>query len=170
MQYHAIPCNTTYYHAIPCNTMQYLAISCNTMQYNAMPCNTMQNHASLITADGAYHCPVGSIRPFLKRDFSIWVNGSVVPIISCFRLQKIGWLVDSCKICEYLSAEADTSISSQSMILPFTEVPCIQVNMEMRTVLIMTTINFVMMNVTSYCLIANCIAMPYFSVLWMLII
>ena len=26
----------------------------------------MQYHASLITADGAYHCPVGSIRPFLK--------------------------------------------------------------------------------------------------------
>jgi len=24
----------------------------------------MQYHASLITADGAYHCPVGSIRPF----------------------------------------------------------------------------------------------------------
>merc|ERR1712016_86159 len=31
------------------------------MQYNAIPCNTMQYHASLITADGAYHCPVGSI-------------------------------------------------------------------------------------------------------------
>ena len=31
------------------------------MQYNAMPCYTMQCHVSLITADGAYHCPVGSI-------------------------------------------------------------------------------------------------------------
>merc|ERR1711973_983590 len=31
------------------------------MQYHAIPCNTMQYHASLITADGAYHCPVGSI-------------------------------------------------------------------------------------------------------------
>jgi len=31
------------------------------MQYNAIPCNTMQYNASLITADGAYHCPVGSI-------------------------------------------------------------------------------------------------------------
>ena len=43
------------------------------MQYHAIPCNTMQYHASLITADEAYHCPVGSIRPFLKgedaRDF-----------------------------------------------------------------------------------------------------
>ena len=35
------------------------------MQYNAIPYNAMQYHASLITADGAYHCPVGSIRPFL---------------------------------------------------------------------------------------------------------
>merc|ERR1711952_216036 len=41
--------------------MQYHAISCNTMQYHAIPCNTMQYHGTLITADGAYHCPVGSI-------------------------------------------------------------------------------------------------------------
>ena len=61
MQYNAIPCNTMQYHTIPCNTMQYHAIPCNTMQYNAMPCYTLQCHASLITADGAYHCPVGSI-------------------------------------------------------------------------------------------------------------
>ena len=61
MQYHAIRCNTMQYHAIPCNTMPYHAIPCNTMQYNAMPCYTMQYHSSLITADGAYHCPVGSI-------------------------------------------------------------------------------------------------------------
>merc|ERR1711928_273142 len=70
MQYHAIPCNTMQNIAIPCNTMEYHAIPCNTMQYHAKPCNTMQNHAipcntmqylaSLITADGAYHCPVGS--------------------------------------------------------------------------------------------------------------
>ena len=61
MQYNAIPCNTMKYHAIPCNTLQYHAIPCNTMQYNVMPCYTMQYHSSLITADGAYHCPVGSI-------------------------------------------------------------------------------------------------------------
>merc|ERR1712092_60523 len=48
------------YHAIPCNTMQYHAIQCNTMQYHAIPCNTMQYHGTLKTADGAYHCPVGS--------------------------------------------------------------------------------------------------------------
>ena len=75
LQYHAIPCNTMQYHIIPCSTMQYRAIPCNTMQYhsiicNAMqcrarPCNTMQYHASLIAADGTYHCPVGSIWPFL---------------------------------------------------------------------------------------------------------
>ena len=64
MQYHAIPCNTMQYHAIQCNTMQYHAIPCNIMQYHAIPCNTMQYHASLIIADGAYHCPVGSKRPF----------------------------------------------------------------------------------------------------------
>merc|ERR1712067_67644 len=44
-------CKIVKYHAIPCNTMQYHAIQCNTMQY----------HASIIIADGAYHCPVGSI-------------------------------------------------------------------------------------------------------------
>ena len=31
------------------------------MQCYAIHCNTMQYHASLITADGAYHCPVDSI-------------------------------------------------------------------------------------------------------------
>ena len=36
------------------------------MQYHAIPGNTMQYHACLITADGAYHCPVGSIWLFLK--------------------------------------------------------------------------------------------------------
>ena len=54
------PCSMQY-HAIPCNTMQNHAKPCNTMQYHAIPCNTMQYHGTLITADGAYHCPVGSI-------------------------------------------------------------------------------------------------------------
>ena len=31
------------------------------MQYHAIPCHTMEYHGTLITADGAYHCPVGSI-------------------------------------------------------------------------------------------------------------
>merc|ERR1711978_604362 len=66
MQYHAIPCNTMQCNAIPCNTMQYHAIPCNTMQCHAIPCNTMQYHASSITADGAYHCPVGSIMAFFS--------------------------------------------------------------------------------------------------------
>ena len=74
MQYHEVLCRTMQYHAIPCNTMQYLAtphktmqnnaITCNTMQYHAISCNTMQYHASLISADGAYLRPVGSIRHF----------------------------------------------------------------------------------------------------------
>ena len=76
MQYHAIPCNAMQYHAMPCNTMQYHAIQLNTMQYHAILCNTMQYyviqckttqyHASSITADGAYHCPVGSIWLFFS--------------------------------------------------------------------------------------------------------
>merc|ERR1711952_384118 len=59
LQYHAIPCNTMQYNAMPCYTMQYNAIQCNTMQYHAIPCNTMQYHGTLITADGAHHCPCG---------------------------------------------------------------------------------------------------------------
>merc|ERR1711952_568922 len=61
MQYHAMPCNTMQYHALLCNTMHYHAIPCNTLRYHAIQCNTMQYHVSLITADRAYHCPVGSI-------------------------------------------------------------------------------------------------------------
>ena len=37
------------------------------MQYHAIPCNTMHRHTLFITADGAYHCPVGSIWPFYSR-------------------------------------------------------------------------------------------------------
>ena len=48
------------------------------MQYYAVQCNTLQYHASLITADGAYHCPVGSIMAIfiilaLFLDF-IWLS------------------------------------------------------------------------------------------------
>ena len=91
MQYHAIPCNTMQYHAIPCSNMQYPAspwntmqihaipcntkqchaIPCNTMQYHAIPCNTMQYHACLLSADGAYHCPVGSIWLFFQYKYRI---------------------------------------------------------------------------------------------------
>ena len=70
-QHHPLFQNTLhcslYYHEIPCNTVQYHAITCNTMQYHALPCNTMQYHAPLITADGAYHCPVVSIRTFFHH-------------------------------------------------------------------------------------------------------
>ena len=66
MQYHAIPCNTMQYHAMPCTNMQYHAVPCNTMQYHTIQCNTMQYHACLITADRAYHFPVGSLWPFFQ--------------------------------------------------------------------------------------------------------
>ena len=80
MQYHAIPCNTMQYHAIPCNTMQSQTIPCSTMQYYATQCNTMQYPASLITADGAYHCPVGSIMAIfivilLILSLQLWPRG-----------------------------------------------------------------------------------------------
>ena len=39
----------------------------------------MQYHASLITADGAYHCPVGSIRPFFY--FTEHVSGPRVSLM-----------------------------------------------------------------------------------------
>ena len=42
------------------------------MQYHAILCNTMQYHASLITADGAYHCPVGSTWPFFHLVGKLW--------------------------------------------------------------------------------------------------
>ena len=45
-----------------------------TQKYNAIQCNTMQYHASLITAGGAYHCPVGSIRPFFILDANCVAN------------------------------------------------------------------------------------------------
>ena len=69
--------------------MQCNAIPCNTMQYHAIPCNTIQYHASLITTDEAYHCPVGSIRPFLKgedaRDFlKVQIKGPPSPAIDWF--------------------------------------------------------------------------------------
>merc|ERR1712117_460119 len=80
MQYHAIPCNIMQYHAIPCNTMQYHAIPCNTMQNNAIPCNTMQYHASLINADGAYHCPVGSIMAIFSSVRSSYSHPDLIVI------------------------------------------------------------------------------------------
>ena len=67
VQYRAIPCSIMQYRSIPCNTMQYHAIPYNTLQCNAIPCNAMQYHASIITANGRYHCPVGSIMPFLAK-------------------------------------------------------------------------------------------------------
>ena len=87
MQYPVIPCNTLHYHAIPSSIIQYLAKPCNTMQYNAIPCNDMQYHASLITADGAYHCPVGSIWPFLDTvSVVVGKKCNCVPILNTYLL------------------------------------------------------------------------------------
>ena len=80
------------HHAIPCNTMQYHATPCNTMQYRAAPCNTMQYHASLIAADGAYHCPVGSIRPFFQT------NCLHLSYIACFVFRLLYWVFGSAHI------------------------------------------------------------------------
>ena len=56
------------------------------MQYHAKPCNTMQYHASLITADGAYHCPVGSIMAIFitmfYTDVKLCPEGQLGPPVS----------------------------------------------------------------------------------------
>merc|ERR1711978_294553 len=88
MQYHAIPCNTMQYHAIPCTSMYYHAIQCNTMQYHAITCNTMQYHACLITADGAYHCPVGSIWLFFYPMLCPVQSASYTVKKKCINVQK----------------------------------------------------------------------------------
>ena len=54
------------------------------MQYHAKQCNTMQYHASLITADGAYHCPVGSIMAI----FIITIIITTIIIIKRYRKSK----------------------------------------------------------------------------------
>ena len=91
MQCHAISCNTMQYYAIPCITMQYYAKTCNTMQYYAISCNTMQYHASLITADGAYYCPVGSIRPFFLIEKNSFLSASLQGAVSSRLGCMDGW-------------------------------------------------------------------------------
>ena len=50
------------------------------MQYHAIPCNTLQYHASLITADGAYYCPVGSIMAIFSSVRSSYSNPDLLLI------------------------------------------------------------------------------------------
>ena len=119
MQYHAIPCNTMQYHAIPCNTMQYHAIPCNTMQNHAIPCKTMpyhaipcnvmqynakpmQYHASLITADKAYHCPVGSIMAI----FALW-KPLTLPLSTHHTLFSVHAPVSQHKVQSYCTSQLD---------------------------------------------------------------
>merc|ERR1712092_16163 len=75
--------------AIPCNTMQYHAIPCNTMQYHAIQCNTMQYHELLITADGAYHCPVGSIMAIFSSIRSSYSHPGLLVITTTTPLFQI---------------------------------------------------------------------------------
>ena len=48
----------------------------------------MQYHASLITADGAYHCPVGSIMAIFKR--GILTRRCVFPSEMYFAKKSVG--------------------------------------------------------------------------------
>ena len=107
-----------HYHAIPCITMQYHAILCNTLQYIAIPCNTMQYHASLITADGAYHCPVGSIWLFLAPSGALiaiptyywssthffrshWSSLKIGPQPYSTFWNICNWVVHKCNLCDF---------------------------------------------------------------------
>ena len=88
-------CNIVHDGSRECKIMQFHAIPCNTMQYSAIPWNTMQYHASLISADGAYHCPVGSIWLFLSPscDLGTWnLRRSEKEIPFCFCSVSKFWL------------------------------------------------------------------------------
>ena len=61
---------TNDYQWLPMTTNDYPAMTTNDYQW--LPCNTMLYHASLIISDGAYHCPVGSILPFLLSFILRW--------------------------------------------------------------------------------------------------
>merc|ERR1711902_364487 len=77
------------YNAMTCYAMQYLAIQCNTMQYHAIPCNTMQYHGTLKTADGAYHCPVGSIMAIFSSVRSSYSHPDLLLITTTTQLFQI---------------------------------------------------------------------------------
>merc|ERR1712240_155018 len=49
-----------------------------------MGCNTMQYHALLITADGAYHCPVGSIMAIFSSVRSSYSHPDLLLITTHF--------------------------------------------------------------------------------------
>ena len=103
------------YHAIPCKTIQYHAIPGNTMQYNAIPCNAMQYHASLITADGVYHCPVGSILAIFTYSL---VLGGTFYLFLCYHISSLA------RCCLILLVPcAGCFVTGASEILNFTS-PC----------------------------------------------
>merc|ERR1712155_499300 len=79
LAYSCIVCHTLAYSGILWHTLAYSGILWNTVAYSFIHWHTLAYSctlwhalaysgiisASLITADGAYHCPVGSIWPFL---------------------------------------------------------------------------------------------------------
>ena len=71
------------------------------MQYHAIPCNTMQYHGTLLTADGAYHCPVGSIMAIFIFNFDYW---------SCCHELRVGTMKSA-------SLTAATSINLREFLL-----------------------------------------------------
>ena len=71
-----------YYGILWHNMVRRDATWCNTVQDGAIPCKTMQYHALLITADGAYHCPVGSKMAvfYLYHKFKIDIHQQLRPL------------------------------------------------------------------------------------------
>ena len=68
--------HTLAYSVILWHTLAYSGILWHTLAYSGILLHALAYsgiiNASLITADGAYHCPVGSIWPFLiEREFTI---------------------------------------------------------------------------------------------------
>ena len=49
----------------------------------------MQYHASLLTADGAYHCPVGSKWPFLLQQLLAKTQSNILTIIAAETVLKV---------------------------------------------------------------------------------
>ena len=124
MQYHTIPCNIMQYHAIPCNTMQYHAIPCNTMQYYAIKCNTMQYHASSITADGAYHCPVGSIMAIFSSVRSSYSHPDLLVIHHpLFQILHVGHYItlDFQFLCHYSYIKSNHWTHLLATYIPFVQ-------------------------------------------------
>merc|ERR1712209_188289 len=71
LAYPGILWNTLAYSGILLHRLAYTGILLHTLAYSGILWHTLAYsgiiNASLITADGAYHCPVGSIWPFFSK-------------------------------------------------------------------------------------------------------